>query len=74
MSEMKQLGNLALVCAKRPEVLLQLHGDSVSVHVGAGPERAVMHTEWDNDAEINRIIYELNFGQYRERSILHEAA
>ena len=47
---MKQLGNLALVCAKRPEVLLQLHGDSVSVHVGAGPERAFMHSEWYNDS------------------------
>lgn len=64
---MKQLGNLALVCACRPEVLLQLHGGTVSVHVGAGPERAVLHTEWDNDAEIEGIIRELNFGKYRER-------
>ena len=39
---MKQLGNLAMVCARRPEVMMQLHGSKVSVFVGAGPERAVM--------------------------------
>lgn len=64
---MKQLGNLALVCARRPEVLLQLYDGTVIVHVGAGPERAVLHTEWDNDTEIKHIICELNFGKYCER-------
>lgn len=61
---MKQLGNLAMVCAQRPEVMMQLHGGKVSVFVGAGPERAVMDSPWDNDAEISRIVYELNFGRY----------
>ena len=64
---MKQLGNLALVCARRPEVLMQLHGGTVSVHVGAGPELAALCTEWDNNTEIEHIIRELNFGEYRER-------
>lgn len=64
---MKQLGNLAMVCARRPEVLMQLHGGTVSVHVGAGPERAALCTEWDNDTEIEHIIRELNFGKYQER-------
>lgn len=63
---MKQLGNLAIVCAKHPEVLMQLYGGQVSVHVGAGPDRAALHTQWDNDAEIGNIVYELNFGRYRE--------
>ena len=36
---MKQLGNLAIVCANRPEVLMQLHDKQVCVHVGAGPDR-----------------------------------
>jgi len=71
---MKQLGNLAIVCAKRPEVLMQVHNGQVSVHVGAGPDRAVLHTQWDNDAEIGNIVYELNFGKYRERSMTYEAA
>ena len=34
---MKQLGNLAIVCAKRPEVLMQIYGGEVAVHVGTGP-------------------------------------
>ena len=71
---MKQLGNLAIVCAKRPEVLMQLHGGQVSVHVGTGPDRAVMFTDWDNDAEISRIVYELNFGKYRSKGDLRHAA
>ena len=33
---MKQLGNLALVCAKRPSLLLQIHGGTASVYVGRG--------------------------------------
>lgn len=61
---MKQIGNLAVVCARRPDVLMQLHGGSVSVHVGGGPERAVLYTAWDNDTEISHIIFELNFGRY----------
>ena len=71
---MKQLGNLAVVCAKRPEVLMQIYGGKVTFHVGAGPDRAVMFTAWDNDAEIDRIIYELNFGRYKSKEGLIYAA
>lgn len=49
---MKQLGNLAIVCAQRPEVLMQIHGGIVTVHVGCGPERASLHTAWDDDAGV----------------------
>ena len=65
---MKQLGNLAIVCARRPEVLMQLHNSEVVVFVGAGPERATLHTAWDNDAEIDRIVHELNFGKYAKEA------
>ncbi len=65
---MKQLGNLAIVCARRPEVLMQLHDGKVSVYVGAGPERTVLHTSWDNDTQISRIIHELNFGKYAKEA------
>lgn len=65
---MKQLGNLAIVCAQRPEVLMQLHDGKVSVYVGAGPERTVLHTSWDNDTQISRIIHELNFGKYAKEA------
>lgn len=61
---MKQLGNLALVCAKRPSLHLEIHDGTASVYVGAGPDRAVLSARWDNDTEIERIIHELNFGKY----------
>ena len=61
---MKQLGNLAMVCAQRPEVIMQIHGGKGSVFVGAGHERTVMVSAWDNDAKISRIVHDLNFGRY----------
>ncbi|NBI66580.1 hypothetical protein D1646_07075 [Pseudoflavonifractor sp. 60] len=65
---MKQLGNLAIVCARRPEALMQVYGGKVTVYVGSGPEREVLHTAWDNDAEISRIVHELNFGKYAKEA------
>lgn len=64
---MKQLGNLALVCAKRLSTLLQIQDGMVSVYVGFGPDRNVLTARWDNDAEIERIIRELNFGMYQNK-------
>lgn len=61
---MKQLGNLAIICAKRPELLMQIYNKRVCVHIGAGPERATLSAAWDDDTAISRIISELNFGQY----------
>ena len=72
---MKQLGNLAVVCAQRPDVLMQIYGSEVSVHTGEGPERAVFSTKWDDDETIQHIIRELNFGRYapdRERMVRHD--
>ena len=65
---MKQLGNLAVVCAQRPDVLMQIYGSEVSVHVGEGPKRAVFSTKWDDDETIQSIIRELNFGRYASDS------
>ena len=65
---MKQLGNLAVVCAQRTAVLMQIYGSEVSVHVGEGPERAVLSTKWDDDKTIQSIIRELNFGRYASDS------
>ena len=44
---MKQIGNLAVVCARRQDVLLQVGSEKVCVHVGAGPERNTLHAAWD---------------------------
>lgn len=66
---MKQIGNLAIVCARRPEVSMQLYGGRVSVYVGAGPGRAVLTSAWDDDGTISGIIHELNHGKFAaERS------
>ena len=59
---MKQLGNLAVVCARRPDVLMQLYQGRVSLYVGEGPERAVCTARWEDDAAISGMIYALNFG------------
>ena len=56
---MKQLGNLAIICARRRNVLLQVLN---------GPEKRMMQAPWDNDEEISTIIHELNFGKYKEVS------
>ena len=61
---MKQLGNLAIVCAKRPDLLLQIYGGKVSVFLGKGPERAALSAPWEDDARISAIIHELNFGEH----------
>ena len=64
---MKQLGNLAIICAQRPELLMQLRGGLVSVQV---KNCAAMKAAWDDDARIEKIIYELNFGTFsRERLV-----
>ena len=65
---MKQLGNLAVVCAQRPDVLMQIYGSEVCVLGGVGPERAVRSTKWDDDETIQSIIRELNFGLYASGS------
>lgn len=65
---MKQLGNLAIICARRRNVLLQVLNGHVAVHVGDGPEKRMMQAPWDNDEKISAIIHELNFGKYKEVS------
>ena len=71
---MKQLGNLAVVCAKKKDVLLQIHNGVVSVHYGAGPTRDSATAKWDDDEAISAIVYELNFGKGAEQRKEREAA
>jgi len=64
---LKQLGNLAIVCAQRPEVLMQLYEHKVVIHLGQGPERETLIALWDDDEKISDMIRELNFGKYAVR-------
>ena len=69
---MKQIGNLAIVCAQRPDVLMQIYESAgysqrdaaKSIHAGEGPERATLSTAWEDDDAIQDMIRELNFGRY----------
>jgi hypothetical protein len=62
---MKQLGNLAMVCADRDDVSFQILKGEVTVHAGDGPGREAFNAAWHDDEKINEIIRELNFGKYR---------
>ena len=64
MISMKQLGNLAMVCAQRPDVRMSLSNGTVAVHVGGGPQRRTLTASWSDDATICRMIAALNFGEY----------
>lgn len=66
---MKQLGNLAIVCAKRKDTLLQMLNGNVAIHLRDGPNRAVLSAEWNDDETITAIIHELNFGKYKEGTV-----
>lgn len=71
---MKKLSELAIVCAKRPDVLLQIYEGYACVYVGTGPERGSMVAEWDDDEAISRFIYELSYGKYaRGKRMMHTA-
>ena len=56
---MKQLGNLAVICAQRPELLMQLRGGL-----------AAMEAAWNDDARIEKMIYELNFGAFSKERLV----
>lgn len=66
---MKQLGNLAVICAQRPELLMQLRSGLVLVLVQA-KNRAAMEAAWNDDTRIERMIYELNFGAFSKERLV----
>jgi len=61
---MKQIGNIAIICAKRNNVLFQVLNGYISIHIGCGPDKKVLNADWDDDEKIMEIIRELNFGKY----------
>ena len=71
---MKQLGNLAVVCAAKGDVLLQIHNGIVSVHYGEGPTRETATAKWNDDEAIRAIVHDLNFGKEAEQRREREAA
>lgn len=62
---MKQLGNLAIACAKRPEIFMAINNGKVTVSFMAESNRVIFCSDWDDDGKICDIIHELNFGRCR---------
>lgn len=58
---MKQLGNLAIVCAKRADVSLQVLEGRVCVRCG-GVSPQSWSAPWNDDDAILAMIRKLNFG------------
>lgn len=65
---MKQLGNLAIVCAQRKDVTLRIEQGRVMVLLDGTYAPAVFSAYWDNDETILSIIHELNFGRCASKS------
>ena len=70
---MKQLGNLAIVCARRKGVLLQILDGKATVHVGEGSSRRSFTTDWNDDRQISSLIHKLNFGELSEKGVNNDA-
>jgi len=66
---MKQLGNLAIVCAKRRDALLQVLDGTATLHIGRGSGGTVLSADWEDDGKIMEFILELNHGRFREENI-----
>ena len=66
---MLQLGNLAVVCAKRPGVLLQIMDGKVTVFSGCGPGRKQVSVDWQDNTAIENLIKELNFGSLSKEAL-----
>lgn len=71
---MKELGNLAVVCAKRHNTLMQVHNSTVTVHVGNGPRRKSIALDWHDDVKIRALIWDLNHGRLREKIMKGDGA
>ena len=64
---MRELGNLALVCARRRDTLLQILDGTAAVYIGRGPDRTVLSADCYDDGKIMEFILELNHGRFKEQ-------
>ena len=65
---MKQLGNLAIVCAQRKDVTLRIEQGRVMVLLDGTYAPTVFSADWDDDETILSVIHELNFGRCAPKS------
>ena len=65
---MKQLGNLAIVCARRKDVTLRIEQGRVMVMLDGTYASTAFSADWDDDETILSVINELNFGNCAPKS------
>ena len=65
---MKQLGNLAIVCARRKDVTLRIERGRVMVLLDGTYAPTAFSANWDDDETILSVIHELNFGRCAPKS------
>lgn len=63
---MIQLGNLAVICAKRTDVSLTISNGIATLTIGDDAEQRRFSAGWQDNAKIESLIHELNFGTLRE--------
>ena len=63
---MKQIGNLAIVCAQRRSVQFTMENGEVRVTIRNFPGSPSFYLRWDDEKKIAEVIYELNFGKYKK--------
>lgn len=66
---MKQLGNLAIVCAQRRSVELWMENREVRITIHSFPGSPSLYLRWDDDKKIEEVIHELNFGRYAAQNV-----
>ena len=63
---MKQLGNLAIICAQRDDLCLTIYKGQATIHIGCGPDKKSLSVNWSDDDAISKLTYELNHSKYRD--------
>lgn len=66
---MKQLGTLAVVCAQRSDVKLDIFDGGVTVRVCRLPKEIVHILPWDDDDAVRYLVYELNHGSLKRKRL-----
>jgi hypothetical protein len=62
---MKNLRKLAIICAKRNDVLLSVINGYVKISVRIESDMEDMSSDWKNNKTMKNMIHELNYGKYK---------
>ena len=71
---LKQLGNLAVTCAERNNVKLEVFNRCITLRICQPPKEIIHCIAWDDDRTVSRLIYELNHGCYMPPKVRKKSA